>query len=340
MNKIKLAICMKDLEYQGRFVNCFMNHYKHLYELHVFTQVEQLKEAVACTYAVVITGEYTTEERMDFVEKGEKLLILTEDYVEQTDALETNTVYTEKYQEVYKIAEIIDCLTADKVSVNRGITEKKYEKIGIYSLTQAEYQIPFAALLGKIYGEQQKVLVVNLQAYSGLNKKDEVSMGLEDLMSVVMTGNYSRSRILECIRHEPNWDYIYAVQNNQCLAEGTKELYDELIELLAKEMGYQKIIINFGSVFIGQLDMMEECRSLFLLVKKGEDKRWREGDFYKELNRQEREGLIHKIKKFEIPEIPIRESDWEVLVEKWSWGTLGELLRGIQVKEKGNGTAL
>ena len=76
MNKTKLAICMKDLEYQKRFVNCFMNHYKHQYELHVFTNLEQLSSVDSLEYAVIITGEYTTDELAVFVEKGEIILRL------------------------------------------------------------------------------------------------------------------------------------------------------------------------------------------------------------------------------------------------------------------------
>mgnify|MGYP002734847886 CR=1 FL=1 len=70
MNKTKIAICMKDLEYQMRFVNCIMNHYNHQYELHVFTNPEQLLEAKPKEYTVIITGEYNTDEMAEFVEKG------------------------------------------------------------------------------------------------------------------------------------------------------------------------------------------------------------------------------------------------------------------------------
>ena len=113
MNKTKLAVCMKDLEYQKRFVNCFINHYKHQYELHVFTNLEQLLRVDSAEYAVIITGEYTTDEIADFVERGEILLNLTENLLETRDASKTNLVYTEKYQEVYKIADVIERLVTE-----------------------------------------------------------------------------------------------------------------------------------------------------------------------------------------------------------------------------------
>lgn len=343
MNKTKLAICMKDLEYQARFVNCFMNHYKHQYELHVFTDLEQLKIANPLEYVVIITGEYSTDEMMNFVERGEIILSLTEDFGEKKDALGENFIQAEKYQEVYKIAEIIERLVAEKVQIQGIVCSKaEYERVGVFSLTQEMYQLPFAALLGKIYGEEQKVLIMDLQNYSGFREMEDepASMGLEDLLSVATTGNYSRGRILECIRHEQNWDYVYPVQNNQCLVEGTKELYETLMDILVQELGYQRIIINFGSTFIGQLEMMEECQDFYLLCGRDTGGRWREETFFRELRRQEKASFIQQLQKIEIPQNSNRESTWNTLAEKWSWTHIGELLRHRMVKEKNYGAAM
>ena len=338
MNKPKLAICMKDLEYQARFVNCFMNHYKNMYELHVFTHLDQLKEETPLVYAIIITGEYTLEDMMCFVERGEIILNLTEDFVKKKDALVENFIFTEKYQEVYKIAELVELLVADKIRGQDSSFEKSYEIVGVFSLTQEAYQTPFAALLGKIYGEQQKVFVLDLQTYSGFREEDASSMGLEDLLSAVTTGNHSKSRILECIRHEADWDYVCPVQNNQCLAEGSKELYDALIALLVQELGYQKIIINFGSAFLGQLDMMEQCQRIYWLC--GKEPSWREEAFSKELARLERGLLLQKLQKIEIPQISNREMSWRALLEKWNWGYIGEYLRGTLDQEVPRGAAV
>jgi len=149
MNKTKLAICMKDLEYQERFVNCFMNHYNHQYELHVFSGQDSLQNIHPMEYAVIITGEYSTEELANFVESGQILLNLTENFEEKKDTLEENIVYTEKYQEVYKIAELVEYLVAEQSRIPRKVSKATYECIGVYSLTQEMYQIPFSVFSGR-----------------------------------------------------------------------------------------------------------------------------------------------------------------------------------------------
>ena len=342
MNKTKLAICMTDLEYQERFVSCFMNHYNHQYELHVFTSPLQMEESSLMEYAVIITGEYTTDELAIFVERGEILLRLEENF-EKVDEIESKIFCTEKYQEVYKIVELIERLVADKTSKKgKRLQNRKYEMIGIYSLTQEMYQAPFAALLGKIYGEQQKVLVLDLQNYSGLTEIEcEMgSMGLEDLLSVAQTGNYSKSRVLECIRHESNWDYICAVQNQQCLAEGSKELYEAMIEILVQELKYEVVVINFGTMFMGQLDMMEMCEYIYQLNAKTTEGGWREIVFERELNRQGKVNLLQSMRKVEISQNVSKEVTWRTLVEKWTWGQIGEMIRQAKKKEKEYGTIM
>ena len=323
MKKTKLAICMKDLEYQDRFVNCFLNHYKHLYELHVFTNLDQLNNSMPREYAVMITGEYSTEEMAGFVERGEILF------------------YLEEYQEVYKIAEKIGCLVAENEQKNSAAGGcVQYQKTGIYSLSQEQYQMPFAVLLSRIYGEKQKVLILDLQGYSGLRDTDGDNgrMGLEDLLTVVMTGNYSRGRLQECIHQEAGFAYVTPVQNTQCLAEGSQERFTALMDLLAKEFGYERFIVNFGTVFSGQTEMMQQCESLFLLTKNELDADWREKSFYAEVKNLEGRNILSSIKKI-VPSSPAKaETDWKALVEHWCWGTMGAMVRKLVEEGTVDGT--
>lgn len=336
MNKTKIAICMKDLEYQRRFVNCFMNHYNHQYELHVFTNSEQLLEAKPKEYTVIITEEYSTEEMAEFVEKGDILACMMDGSEKAFPLIEEDIVYIYKYQEVYRIAEVLERVLVDRITGYRTDSrECGYNRIGVYSFAQELYQAPFAALLAKVLGEHGKVLVIDLQPYSGLCNLEEgmTSMGLEDLLSVVMTGNYSRSRILECIRHEAEWDYVCAAQNQECLAEGTEGTYDSLVTILAKELGYQTIILNFGAIFTGQIELMEKCHTIYLLCEKERESNWREEAFFQRLLQQDKNELIQKIKK--IPLSASRENTWQALSDKWNWSSLGDLLRLGQEKENG-----
>lgn len=336
MNKSKLAICLGDLEYQTRFVNCFMNHYKHQYEVHVFTTMEELKLAPPLEFAVMIIGEYNTEEIANFVERGEIILVLTETKKEETNKEHLENLYfTEKYQEVYKIAEYLSRLMDEKTECHNGLqTSHSCKCTGVYSLSKVEYQLPFAALLARLHGEAERVLLLDLQAYSGLAlcEVEGFHMGLEDLLSIATVGNYSKGRILECIGHEANWNYVYPVRNAQCLLEGSDKLYGTITDILGKELGYDRIIINFGECFTGALDMMERCEGVYLLCEREGQNAWREEVFIKDLQDCERDELCKKLHKVEIARSTATQERWEMVTEKWYWSTFGESIR-CHVKE-------
>ena len=42
MQKIRVGICIADTEYEKRFTNCLMNHYRTPVELHIFSGMDQL----------------------------------------------------------------------------------------------------------------------------------------------------------------------------------------------------------------------------------------------------------------------------------------------------------
>lgn len=338
MNKRKLAICMRDLEYQARFVNCFMNHYKHQYEVHVFTNQEELKLASPLEFAVIIIGEYNTDEIADFVERGEIILVLTENKQEKRDKEHFENLYfSEKYQEVYKIAEFLSQLIEEKTEgQNWSNRSTSCKWTGIYSLSKTAYQLPFSSLLARIYGENERILLLDLQSYSGLRLcKEDDHMGLEDLLSIATIGSYSKGRILECIGHEANWNYVYPVKNSQCLMEGSLELYERIKDTLEKELGYERIIVNFGVMFSGEIDMMERCDNVYLLCEKEEQNSWREEAFLKEQRESGKEELCKKIQKIEVPRIALVDGHWEEIAEKWYWSSFGETIR-CRLREEQN----
>lgn len=331
MNKRKLAICLRDLEYQARFVNCFMNHYKHQYEIHVFTDWEELEAAPPLEFAVMIIGEYNTEEIANFVERGEIILVLTETKKEEKNKEHLENLYfIEKYQEVYKIAEYLSQLIDEKTEAHSGMHMLDACKCtGVYSLSKVEYQLPFAVLLARLYGETERVLLLDLQSYSGLAlcEAEDFHMGLEDLLSVATVGSYSKGRIMECIGHESNWNYVYPVRNSQCLMEGSAKLYEVITDILEKELGYNRIIVNFGASFSGELDMMERCEGLYLLCDREGQNAWREEAFIKELQDCGREELCKKLHKTEITRSTSAQEHWQTVTEKWYWSAFGESIR-------------
>lgn len=317
---------MKDQEYQRRFTNCLINHYRNQYEMHMYTDVEELKASNPKTYSSLIMDEYTMEGMTNFVEEGLKLLCLTEEEVVEKYAGE-HIIYTQKYQEVYKITEILQQLTAGDIGKKDNITGLRLT--GVYSFTKEVFQIPVAALLAELYGESQRVLLIDLQPFSGFTDSEimESHMGLEDILSSTKGGNYSKRRLLACIGHASNWDYVYPVRNTECLAEGSCKDYKNILEIMEQELSYERVIINFGTAFPEWMNLLSECEDIYLLKGKEMSKSGRERVFCDEVKEKGKDTLFQNIKYLEVAGSFPSDESWQSLLEKFRYGFLGESLR-------------
>lgn len=338
MKKIKLAICMQDKEYQNRFTKCWMNHFKDSYEVHMFTDMEDVTQLKENKFEV-----FLVDENIDISNEYADLIVclMEKEAVIEEKASYENIFRIEKYQEVYKIEQWIKNKMKElRMSNSDSGYSKKCKWIGVYSLDCEASQLPFAAMTAMEYGEKAKVLVMNLQAISGMMiEEDEFVEGascltMEDLLVAVVTNSYTRARILGGIGHEQNWDYIYPVKNSECLIETDKEIYEKMIQILSRELEYEIIILNFGTIFSGIFDLMELCDDFYFLVTKMDSLTWREKAFREEVRRHGKLEFQQKIKRIEIPYYLMANHTWHHLAQQWRWNQIGDNLRKHMWVEK------
>ena len=337
MEKTKLAVCIEDEDYKLRFVKCVLKHYKELFEVYVVNQMCELKTEAGKGFGAVIVGD-DMETEMDAF-KDQVFLVLQEEHKEENT--KENVYYTQKYQEVYKIIEKLQVAISENSKLeNRGIKEGTIQRIGVYSLSKEKLQIPFSALLAEILGENHHVLVVDLQPFSGLavETESEGALGMEDLISIAATENYTVHRLSASIGHEQKWEYIYPVKNTSCLAEVSLKTYEKMLEILEREQGYAYEIINFGVIFPGMMELMESCQQIYILTDNRAERNYRESCFLEEIQRRGKEDILKKFMWTEIPMEMVRGASWKQIAKQWLWSSLGDSLREIYWVEYIDGT--
>ena len=250
MDKLGLVVCIEDEEYRKRLLQCVMNHYKGQFEFFVYTSLKEMKKNSLEEHQGMLLGDVARSEISDFINQGEKIIFLKENAKEDMDdMMPANLVFVEKYQEVYKITDEIQKLAGVREKNGVGRLESKYKVFGVYSLDACSLQTPFAATLAAVLGERKKCLLIDVQPFSGLGILEENAWGMEDLMSVALTGVYTKSRLLEGICHQENWDYLQPVKNTERVAEGSRDIYRNMMNILSREFGYEIFIFNFGSIY-------------------------------------------------------------------------------------------
>ena len=311
MGKVRLGICIGDEIYQERFVKCLMNRYKERYELHIFETLQEIEERAL--FDGYIMGTLITEGVVLSEEQMKRTLLLNEENM---------------YQEVYKLIEQLERMLGDK-SVKVQELNVRPHIIGIYSMTLPHVQMPLSATLADICSEHGKIILLDVQANSGLEhiRKDmEQVLDLEDVIAMTITESYSKNRLLSTIGHYHSWDYVYPVKNSDSLRELRVEDMDDIVKLLAKELGYQVILLNVGE---GCMQFLEICDDIYWLYPKGETGAWRERSYVGEMQKKGKDDVLHRVQRLEISSVLSTDERWDHLAEQWKWSTMGDVLRKL-----------
>ena len=326
LEKRKVAFYSQDTEYRERFMQCWMRHYNSLYDFYTFETPTDVIANTENTFDVMILDVNLKEEVDAFLELNRKMVFLHAGDAIGEDT--ENIVWEPKYQEVYKIHDVVQRLAGYS---NLGSLQCNLHKIiGVFSLGCEDLQIPFAAMTASEYAEKKRTVMINLQPYSGWETQDDEStdsLSMEDFILSVQTGNYSKSRLMGAIGHENTWDYVYSVKNTECLAEVTDDTYKEMLKLLTQELGYEMIIINFGAVFLGVHSLMNLCERIYFLTHKPEAANCREEIYFRELEQKGYGDVIKRISKIELPYLSSLHLSFRQIVQQWRWGLVGDTLR-------------
>ena len=257
MRKIRLGIFIDDEEYGDRLTCYFMNHFNDQLEIHMYTENEQLQNLEG-EIDVMLTGE---------LEEWDNNSIPLIQIVEETpieNELE-GIYFVEKYQEVNRIMdEILQHVGGEVRNLqNEGSIVGKTRLISVYSLADNQYQMPFAMTLSSILGENEKVLLIDFQENSGLSKTlaQSTEHNLDELLVMAESGRYSTNRINCCIGHGQKIDYVYPIENTECLCEINTVICNNLLQMLCKEMQYDTIVLNMGTRFKGFFDVLDKWYS-------------------------------------------------------------------------------
>lgn len=297
MKKIRLGIYIEDSEYGDRLTCYFMNHYKDQLEIHMYTMKEQLEH---------LEGEIDIMLSSELDQWNNKHIPLIQIVEETPIESEEGIYFVEKYQEVNRIVEEILKHVGGEVRdlKSEGSLIGQTRLISVYSLADNQYQMPFAMTLSSILSENEKVLLMDFQENSGLSRMLEQSV-------------------------EHKLDYVYPIENTECLCEINTVICNNLLQMLGKEMHYDCIVLNMGTRFKGFFDILDRCSDIYLVQKKGGISQWREYEFTEELIERGLSNVVERIKLIEPPVITTPVSTCDKLVELWKWNEFGDVIRNM-----------
>lgn len=331
MNRAKIAIYICDGEYRNRLTGYLLGHYRNQFELHIFTELSQLLEEKVRIYDVMLLGDCQTELAQIQRVRGEPIVYLSETEGETPADYNNSSVVCvmDKYAGADSIAEALRRVIGEQGVVTKGRTLRKKQIIGVYSLTESGFQLPFAITLASFLQESRRVLFVDLQENSGFSKMNPQAgeLNLEDILVMISSGKWDGMRLATGIGHIKHMDYLYPAQNSEYLCEVDASLYLKLLDALEQEMDYEVILINFGARFLGFFQVLSRCERVYLMQRRGGIGVWREQEFYDEMEKKGLSELRNCMEKVEIPLLSGPMDSCERFVEQWRWNEFGDTIR-------------
>lgn len=328
MKRVRLGVYIPDREYADRFTSCLVNHYQQQLELHMYTDREALQAATGDLDVILM--EACGLESAQF---SCPIVCLADEESPARPGTEEGCVQmVEKYQEVSRIVDAIMRQIGDEVrGVQHGGGIGSARLFAVYSLSENEYQMPLAVTLASILSERERVLILDLQENSGFSQLvgERQGQGLEDLLVMAASGRFASGRMVSCIGHMEQADYVYPVKNTECLCETEGAVYRSLVRVLAQEMGYQTVIVNLGSRFVGFFELLNECQEIYLVKPRGGLAQWRQQEFLGELETHGMEAPGGRLHEVELPVLTNPAISCERLVEQWKWNEFGDRIRGM-----------
>lgn len=328
MKRVRLGVYIPDREYAERFTSCLMNHYRQQLELHIYTEKEALQAAAGGLDVILMEpcGLENAGISCPIVCLGD------EESQVQPGTEEGCVQMVEKYQEVNRIVDEIMRQIGDEVrGVQHSDSIERARMFAVYSLSENEYQMPLAVTLASILSERERVLILDLQENSGFSQLigERQGQGLEELLVMAESGRFASGRMVSCIGHMEQADYVYPVKNTECLCEAEGTVYQSLIRVLAREMGYQTVILSLGSRFVGFFELLNECQEIYLVKPRGGLAQWRQREFLRELEAHGMEFAGERLHEVELPVLTSPAISCERLVEQWKWNEFGDRIRSM-----------
>lgn len=326
MVQLKIAFLDEEELYLEQINGYLVRRNEMFFKVWTFSDAETfLKEAAGKTVfdAVVMTAPFW--EKVNGYASGAKKILLCEGVREKSFA---DCPYVAKYQSAEMLFGQISAMLWQEDAKEEELPERTSEMIGIYSPMHHENQMLFSMTMAQILGENQKVLYVNLMEHSGFYQlmHMEVTEDIGDLIYGMMQKDHDFAAGLHRIRQtRKNFDFIPPAVNPEHLSEISKPLFEQLLIMLKNRSGYDTVIIDFGTVFLGFAEILPVFGSFYCLGKEGMVNRYRTEEFFEYLGRERKHVTAH-INRLLLPEQMVFPEDANPL-ENSLYGGMGDYIR-------------
>lgn len=243
----------------------------------------------------------------------------------------------EDYPSVYKyqstdciIREVMACYCEQPVEEALALAAGSASIIGVYSPVSRCLKTSLALIIGQLLSKDRRVLFINLEEYSGLSylTGTEYKSDLSDVLYYCKQNTYNWMKLSACIYNWGGLDYIAPVRYPEDLLQIPPDELAVLLQRIARESGYEVIVVDFGQLGKYSLEPLCCCQVVYMPVKDDCISAAKLEAFEKHLELAGKTGLKERIERVKLPYYSSfgRKENY---MEQLLWGELGDYVRQL-----------
>ncbi|WP_026521460.1 hypothetical protein [Butyrivibrio sp. VCB2001] len=317
MNCVTMAVFDSDALYCERLSEYLRSHLKLSFEIMSFTEGGKLLEYLdenEIALLVVSESDARGLNRETFGRNCRNIMILDEDG--KNEELEELSIsygigifHVSKY---LPAAEIVDRVLELCISGAEGFSGLKVKALdstskllGFYTPVSRCGQTSFSIKMGEALARKGRTILLSFESFSAITSLFEQEAE-EDITDLLYFADCERDKFclyLEKIKRTRNGlDFIAPAKTAMQVKEISYEKIRELVELLAREAGYQYILFDLKDYPDGFFEILDMCDIVYTVMRNNSADHYRLGRYDKALLENDYERVLTKTMKCLLPD--------------------------------------
>lgn len=300
MRKKRIAVCDGEASYACRLMEYANQRRDLLFVVHAFTKSQDLLAFLQETSVDILLLDWELAPLcLREVSAGMVILLSEEEYLETEGSYPV--IY--KFQSCARILQQVLDLYAETAGEGLGAAcaREKTQFIGIYSPVGRSGKTTFALALGKELGRRRRTLYLNLEEYSGFEKLYPYADGrtLSELLYFQKQGKKAFACKLEgMIQEMGTLSFIPPLRSPAELRQVGGEDWTELMEAIARESGFEFVILDLSGAVNGLYEILERCAGIYTPTEEDEAARAKIWQYEETLKLLNLEDLLLRSRRF------------------------------------------
>lgn len=322
-----LAVYGIEPSYGERFADYVNQKEKIPFTAMAFSDLEKLAQYGEEHEIEILLVDEEARERVRGVKAKQTMVLCQGELVEQKE--EEPSIY--KYQSGDCVMrEVMARYCNQSMEPALALLGTKAVVMGVYSPVNRCLKSSLALTISQQLAREEAVLYMNLEEYSGFSRLvcGDCRTDLSDVLYLYKQGTYNWMRLKSMVHNWGNMDYIAPVRYAEDLYQVSPEEMAMLIDKIARESGYDKIVVDAGQMGRGALSILEVCDIVYMPVREDCVSAAKLEEFDEFLEEAGGSDIRQRIQKLKLPRLS-RIVRREGYLEQLLFGELGDYVRQL-----------